>query len=195
MRIILASGSPRRKQLLEQIGLKHEVIVSDVDETIEGAPDEQVMKLSKRKANAVCDMIKGSAIVIAADTLVYINNKVLGKPTCKEDAYNMLNMLQGNMHTVYTGVTVIKMENSTSMNRTFVASANVYFRNLSHDEIIAYIVTGESYDNAGAYGVQDKEALLVDKINGDYFTVVGLPVSQLGVVLRELGVEVWVNYD
>ena len=191
MKIILASGSPRRKQLLEHIGIKHEVIVSDVDETISGPPDYQVENLSLRKANAVLDMIAYDAVIIAADTLVYIDGQVLGKPESKEDAYAMLSMLQGRMHKVYTGVTVMKIENGVAKTHTFVSIADVYFRELCKNEIMAYICTGEPFDKAGAYGVQDKGAVLVEKVDGDYFTVVGLPVAKLSVVLRELGVNVW----
>jgi len=190
-RIILASGSPRRKQLLEQVGIPYEVIVSNVDETISGLPDVQVRDLALRKANAVRNMIQGNAIIIAADTLVYIDGQVLGKPDSPDDAFDMLQTLQGRCHTVYTGVAVLSIEAGKVSQQAFVDATRVYFRSLSDTEIWAYIGTGEPFDKAGAYGVQDKGALLVDRVEGDFFTVVGLPVAKLATALREIGVEVW----
>ena len=190
-RIILASGSPRRRQLLDQVGIPHEVIVSDADETIDGPPDTQVQRLALRKAYTVRDMVQDEAIIIAADTLVYAGNKVLGKPGGPEDALKMLSCLSGRGHTVYTGVAILAVGNDMVIEKSFVESAQVYFRTLTDDEIWAYIKTGEPFDKAGAYGVQDKGALLVDRVEGDYFTVVGLPVARLAEVLREVGYEVW----
>jgi len=190
-RIILASGSPRRRQLLNQIGIPHEVIVSGADETIDGPPDMQVKDLALRKANAVCNNLNDDAVIIAADTLVYIDGNVLGKPACCDEAFAMLKTLQGRCHTVYTGVAVLRVDAGVISQQIFVETANVYFRELMDEEILAYINTGEPFDKAGAYGVQDRGALLVDRVDGDYFTVVGLPVARLGVALREMGVEVW----
>ena len=186
-RIILASGSPRRQQLLRQVGIAHEVVVSGADETIVGPPDKQALALALRKAKAVQGIVGGDAVIIAADTLVYIDDKVLGKPDGPEDAYNMLKTLDGRCHTVYTGVALVKGESVHS----FVDAAKVYFRKLSDAEIWAYIGTGEPFDKAGAYGVQEKGALLVDRIDGDFFTVVGLPVAKLAVALAQIGVDVW----
>lgn len=185
-KIILASGSPRRRQLLEQVGIPFEVVVSDADETIEGPPDYQVRELALRKARAGREMAGKEAIILAADTLVYIDNTVLGKPESPKEAYNMLKNLSGRTHTVYTGVAIL------NGNRTeaFVDSTKVTFRDLSHDEIWGYISTGEPMDKAGAYGVQDKGALLVHSIDGDYFTVVGLPVAKVAAALRAMGQEV-----
>ena len=190
-RIILASGSPRRRQLLEQVGIPHEVIVSDADETIEGPPEVQVRELALRKANAVRNIIKGDAIIIAADTLVYIDKKVLGKPSSPDDAYDMLKTLQGRGHTVYTGVAVLRANDNNDEEKSFVNATQVYFRDLTDAEIWAYISTGEPFDKAGAYGVQEKGALLVDRVEGDFFTVVGLPVAKLTGVLCEMGIDVW----
>ena len=186
-RIILASGSPRRRQLLEQVGIPHEVIISGADETIDGPPDRQAQALALRKAEAVRDIVDNDAVIIGADTLVYIDGKVLGKPDGPEDAFNMLKALQGRCHTVYTGVALFKGDAT----RSFVDAAQVYFRQLTDAEIWAYIGTGEPFDKAGAYGVQEKGALLVDCIEGDFFTVVGLPVAKLAVALREMGVDIW----
>jgi len=190
-KIILASGSPRRKQLLAQVGIECEIIVSNVDETCTGPPAHRVAELSNRKAQAVKSLLQenhphGYAI-IAADTLVYVNNQVLEKPETPEAAYEMLSTLRGRGHTVYTGVTII----ANAEVNTFVDSTQVYFRDFSDDEIHAYIATGEPFDKAGAYGVQDKGALLVHRVEGDYFTVVGLPVAKVASTLRDMGIEIW----
>jgi len=188
MKIILASGSPRRRQLLAQVGIPCEVIVSNVDETISGEPDYQVRELAQRKAKAVRDMIiPDDRIIIAADTLVYVNGKVLGKPENHDEAFTMLKTLSGKSHTVYTGVFVLCSCKCIG----FVDTAKVWFRDLSDEEINGYIATGEPFDKAGAYGVQDKGALLVDRIEGDFFTVVGLPVAKVAVALREMGYDLW----
>jgi len=196
--IILASGSPRRKQLLEQVGIPCKIIVSGADENIQGPPNVQVQALALRKAVAVRSTISIKAeaagstsdpntVILAADTLVYIDNKVLGKPATATEAFAMLKSLSNRCHTVYTGVAILKGGES----KVFVDSTNVYFRNLSDAEINAYIATGEPFDKAGAYGVQDKGALLVDRVEGDYFTVVGLPIAKVAAALRDIGVEVW----
>ena len=189
-RIILASGSPRRRQLLEQVGITHEVIISGADETIDGPPDGQVWTLALRKAEAVRNIV-GDAVIIAADTLVYIDGKVLGKPGGPDEAFTMLQTLQGRCHTVYTGVAVLRVGAGGSVAESFVERARVYFRKLTDAEIWAYIGTGEPFDKAGAYGVQEKGALLVERVVGDFFTVVGLPLAKLAVTLRKMGVDVW----
>jgi len=173
---------------LEQVGIPFEVVVSDVDETIDGPPDYQVRALAIRKAKAVRDMVGGDTIILAADTLVFVDGVVLGKPSCREDAFNMLKTLSGRSHTVYTGAALLRGGDINA----FVDSTKVYFRNLTDTEIWAYIDTGEPMDKAGAYGVQDRGALLVDKVEGDYFTVVGLPVAKVASTLRDMGIEVWV---
>ena len=190
MEIILASGSPRRKMLMDQVGIKCRVVVSGADETIDGPPDVQVVELAKRKALSVInsDECRGGIlppVIIAADTLVYIDDEVLGKPKDKDDAFNMLKKLSGNKHTVYTGVAIVKTDKPNDIH-SFVSKTDVYFRNLSDKEILAYIETGEPFDKAGAYGVQDKGALLVSHIVGDFFTVVGLPIAKVYEVLRDI---------
>jgi len=189
IKIILASGSPRRRQLLAQVGIPCEVVVSDVDETISGPPDYQVQELALRKAKAVQDMINKDPnnLIIAADTLVYIDGEVLSKPDGAKSAFAMLKTLAGRCHTVYTGVAILK-DNKQII---FVDTTNVYFRDFSDEEIWGYIATGEPFDKAGAYGVQDKGALLVDHIEGDYFTVVGLPIAKVAASLREMGYDPW----
>ncbi|MCL2603525.1 MAG: Maf family protein [Defluviitaleaceae bacterium] len=207
MRIILASGSPRRKQLLEQAGIDFEVIVSEANEDIDGEPYEQVAALARRKAEAAAARISGEAIIIAADTLVYLESRngsghVLGKPTDAQDAFDMLYALQGRKHTVYTGVALLKKEcgeistDSTGIidplsANVFVDAAYVYFRPLTEREIRAYIATGEPFDKAGAYGIQEKGALLIERVEGDFYTVMGLPISKLCVQLEEMGVQIW----
>ncbi|MCL2188966.1 MAG: Maf family protein [Defluviitaleaceae bacterium] len=199
MRIILASGSPRRKQLLEQAGITFDVVVSDADETIDGDPHSQVAALAQRKAEAVGTLVAergefdGNTLIIAADTLVCIGDKVLGKPEDAQDAFDMLWALQGRKHTVYTGVALLrgKPDGSAPVCEVFVDAAYVYFRPLQEREIRAYIATGEPFDKAGAYGIQEKGALLIERVEGDFYTVMGLPISKLCVQLEELGVQVW----
>jgi len=190
--IILASGSPRRRQLLEQAGIKHKVIVSGADETVTGNPAEQVKELALRKAKAVLPLVdanNGSTIVIAADTLVFIEDEVLGKPENYDKAFEMLKKLQGNNHRVYTGVALLDV--ASGMSNVFADVAEVTFRPLSDEEILAYIATGEPFDKAGAYGIQEKGATLVDHINGDFYTVMGLPISKVCTALAQMGYDYW----
>ena len=191
MRIILASGSPRRTQLLTQAGIPHQVIVSDADETVTGAPGSQVTELALRKANAVLALQSKTpdAIIIAADTLVFINDDVLGKPENPQQAFQMLRGLQGNTHQVYTGVALINTRTNQSV--VFADMAEVTFRPLSDDEIYAYIDTGEPFDKAGAYGIQERGSVLVDRINGDFYTVMGLPISKVCTALEKMGYDYW----
>ena len=218
MKIILASGSPRRKQLLELAGIDAGVLVTNADETAMGTPEEQVRELSLRKlecaiemgtkashfdgsdvtlpANASLDAGRVTSppfqhIIIAADTLVYINGEVLAKPESPEEAFDMLKKLEGKKHTVYTGVAIGKLVGCYSETYVFASSTDVYFRSLTDDEILAYIKTGEPFDKAGAYGVQEKGALLVEKVVGDFYTVVGLPLAKVCKVLTDMGVDVW----
>lgn len=189
MKIILASGSPRRRQLLEQMGISFDVVVSDADETISGAPQDQVAALSARKAAATAEMLRAQGndadtVIIAADTLVALGSAVLGNPANAEDAFVMLKSLQGRKHTVYTGVTLLPTDGEAD---TFVEATDVFFRPLTDAEIHAYIDTGEPFDKAGAYGIQEKGALLVARVEGDFYTVMGLPLAQLWVRLAGLG--------
>lgn len=178
--LILASGSPRRNELLKIAGLEFDIIVADVDEKIiDGAtPQEAVMSLALQKAQAVAKDHKQS-IVIGADTVVVRDGEILGKPKNEADAFDMLRSLSGRTHTVCTGVALIK----GAENKNFCEATEVEFYELSDEEIKAYIKTGEPMDKAGAYGIQGKGCVLVKQIVGDYFNVVGLPVSK---VYREL---------
>lgn len=189
MDIILASGSPRRRELLEQIGVKNYRIVSpDVDEHVEGhpAPEELVELLSRRKAEAVGAKAGADALVIAADTVVALDGAILGKPHSREEAGAMLAALSGREHAVFTGLTVLRGDRVvTGHERTAVT-----FRSLTGAEIDRYVATGEPMDKAGAYGIQGVGALLITGIEGDYFNVMGLPVCRLGRVLADFGVDV-----
>ena len=185
--IILASNSPRRRELLRQIGVVFTSDPADVDERIR--PDEDAESYAVRVALDKARIAAGRAgngIVIAADTIVVLGDTVLGKPTDARDAERMLGMLSGRMHRVISGLAVVDAE--TGKARTGSASSTVWFRDLTPAEIRSYVLTGEPLDKAGAYGIQEKGALLVEKIEGCYFNVVGLPLSLLGEMLRESGV-------
>lgn len=183
--IILASASPRRRELLTLTGVDFSVKVADVNEVIpeNAKPDEVVMSLAMQKAQAVANANPDS-IVIGSDTVVAFDGEILGKPKSEENAAQMLAMLSGRSHTVYTGVAIIHGEKTKS----FCEATEVVFHNLTEEEICNYIATGECMDKAGAYGIQGKGCVLVEKINGDYFNVVGLPVSKLYRELRDFNV-------
>lgn len=190
-KIILASSSPRRRELMAQAGFAFEVLVSEADETIETeTPGEMVEVLSERKAAAVAEEIKRqgfaeeSVLLVGADTMVAIDGKKLGKPKDEKGAEKMLEELSGRMHQVYTGVTLIRLrkaENGSILqeSRTFSEGTDVSFYPLTKEEIRSYIATGEPMDKAGAYGIQGKAAVFVKEIKGDYNNVVGLPIARL----------------
>lgn len=192
-KFILASQSPRRRELLAQAGLEYEVITSDIDEIItKEHPDEVVMELSHQKALAVFNsLVSHSAntnvndglhlVVIGADTVVSVDGKIMGKPQNKEDAFNMLNNLQGKSHQVYTGVTILKYDYTTkkSTGKSFAECTDVTIFPMKTSEIYDYISQESCYDKAGSYGIQDSFAIYVEKINGDYNNVVGLPIARL----------------
>ena len=187
MKIILASQSPRRRELLERMGITDfEVIPARGEEIAIRAfgPDQLVEELSRRK----CAEVSAShpdALVIAADTVVSINNRVLGKPRSEEDAAQMLAALSGKLHLVYTGVTVAKEGRTLTQHEV----TSVRFRTLTQADIIRYIATGEPMDKAGAYGIQGYGAMLVEGISGDYYNVMGLPVCRLARMLVRFGVD------
>lgn len=178
--IILASKSPRRRELMKYITEDFEIASADVDETLPEniEPDKAVEYLSKIKAEPFRNE---NNIVIGADTVVSIDGKILGKPHNEDDARAMLQLLSGRTHTVYTGVTIIKGDKEI----TFSEATKVKFNSLNEKSITQYIDTGEPMDKAGAYGIQGFGALLVEKINGDYFNVVGFPISRLNKYLSE----------
>ena len=190
-RIILASQSPRRKQLLEQIGItKFDILVPQAEEDYDPSlpPEEIVSSICRKKAEAARALAGDpSALIIAADTMVFLDGLRLGKPQDQVDAFTMLSALSGRTHQVRTGVTVSRGERMETRTET----TSVAFRPLHQDEIWGYIRTGEPFDKAGGYGVQGKAALFVRKIEGDYFNVMGLPLFLLGGMLADFGVNLF----
>lgn len=186
-RIILGSKSPRRKKLLEQIGLEFEVIPSDFDEdTIcyDNNPEEYVKLLALKKAESVASKVNGNAIVIGADTIVVLENEILNKPIDEYDAYEILKKLSGKTHLVYTGIAIIN--NFKNKKVIDFKKTEVSFRNLGDDEIWEYIKTGSPMDKAGAYGIQDDYgAVFVNHIVGCYYNIVGLPLEKFYSMLKE----------
>lgn len=180
--LILASGSPRRKEILHTMGLEYIVDVSDVDETAIGSPKEMVIELSSRKAKAVA-MRHPNALILAADTLVY-KEKVLGKPETPELAKCMLKELSGAWHSVYTGLTLIHTATGRIISQAEMT--RVHFVELSDYEIDGYVATGEPLDKAGAYGIQGRGGMFIDRIEGSYSNVVGLPMTTLRKMLKEI---------
>ena len=185
MELILASQSPRRQELLRLFGQPFVVRVADIDETMDmtKAPFDEVARVSRCKALAVAR--KEEDVVIAADTIVVCQGKVLGKPHTQAEAAQMLQLLSGRDHQVMTGVTLLRGEKE----RVFTEVTDLHFRPLTSKEIHRYIETGEPMDKAGAYGIQGGAALFCEKMAGDYYNVMGLPVCRLGEVLKELAPE------
>ena len=190
-RIILASQSPRRRQLLGQIGVRNfEVLVPQADETYDPdlSPEEIVSSICRKKAEAARALAGDpDAIIITADTMVFLGDLRLGKPRDQVDAFTMLSALSGHTHQVRTGVTVSRGERMETRTETTA----VTFRPLTQDEIWGYIRSGEPMDKAGAYGAQGKAALFVSRIEGDYFNVMGLPLFLLGGMLSDFGVKLF----
>ena len=182
MEVILASQSPRRRELMQHLHIPFTVRVADIDETMDPAkpPAQEVARVSRRKAEAIPRTPED--VVIAADTIVVCDGVVLGKPTDEEDAFRMLNLLSGKSHQVMTGLTVCRGERIAVTTEV----TDVHFRSLSPQEIRDYIATGEPMDKAGAYGIQGGASVFVDRIAGDYYNVIGLPVCRLNSILKEL---------
>lgn len=189
MRIVLASGSPRRRELLEQIGIQAEVIPSSVEEKVTSTvPEQVVLELSGQKAEDVAAGIDGDGVlVIGADTVVSSEGRILGKPASEEEAEEMIRSLAGKSHQVYTGVTLIWKEPSGETKRSsFAEGTDVFVYPMDEEEIRAYARCGEPMDKAGAYGIQGRFAAYVEKIEGDYSNVVGLPVGRLYQEIKKL---------
>jgi septum formation protein len=184
-KVVLASSSPRRRELLNLIGIAHEVRPANLDESMRPreTPRRHAERLARDKASAVA-MRDPDLITIAADTIVVINRKVLGKPADKEEAARMLAMLSGKEHTVISAVAVSRGKKL----RSAIEEVKVKFRRLREDEIDAYIATGEPMDKAGAYGIQGYGATIVERVEGDYFAVMGLPLVRLIALMRDVGV-------
>lgn len=209
-RIILGSASPRRRELLEQIGIEFEIVVSDAREHYKSTrPEEIVRELALMKAEHVAKEVErrekeraeqasipgldtGEAhlrnvVILGADTIVVRDGQILGKPSDEEAAFSMLKSLQGRMHQVYTGVAVLNFDGSGSLRTiSHAEETKVYVHEMTDEEIRRYIAAGESMDKAGAYGVQGRFAAYIDRIEGDYYNVVGLPVAYLYHTVKEL---------
>ena len=187
LKLILASASDRRKELLSRIISDFEVKISDFDEgTVEVSKDieKYVKTLAEGKAKSVALNCTNDSIIIGADTIVVIDDNILGKPKDKDDAYRMLKLLSNNVHRVYSGVTVINNEKQVMKSECLYTE--VYFSELSDEEIWRYIDTGECLDKAGAYGIQGYGGVFVEKINGCYYNVVGLPLNLLNKMIKNV---------
>ena len=203
--IILASASPRRKELLEQIGLEFEICPAKGEEIITHTrPEEVVMELSKQKAEEIAGMVSAYAVehkdittpsdilVIGADTVVAYDGQILGKPKDEADAKRMLSMLSGNVHSVFTGVTLVLIDKSGKAGElVFYEKTDVKMHAMSEAEIDRYIASGEPMDKAGSYGIQGKCAIYIEKIDGDYNNVVGLPITRIYQELKNIGIDIY----
>lgn len=187
MNLILASASPRRQELLRIFGCPFTVRAADIDETMDPdkAPFDEVARVSRQKAQAIA--AGQDDVIIAADTIVVCCGRVLGKPKDAEDARRMLSLLSGRDHQVMTGCTVVRGSRAV----TFTEVTDLHFRPLLPQEIRRYILTGEPMDKAGAYGIQGGAALFCQRMEGDYYNVMGLPLCRLGQVLRDMAPEIW----
>jgi len=188
--LILASASPRRTELLNQAGIPHRVVSGNVDEStvpLNGNPAENVVRLAVLKAMSVAEKCD-RGLVLGADTVVVLDGTIFGKPADSRDAFEMLSRLSGREHSVITGIAIV--DAASSEIRTSYEETKVKFKNLSDELIHAYIKTGEPFDKAGAYAVQGRGALLVEKITGSYDNVVGLPLNKVAELLEEFGINV-----
>ena len=187
MSVILASQSPRRRELMGLFRIPFVIRAADIDEVMDPAKPafEEVARVSRLKAEAIPR--EPEDVVIAADTIVVCQGKVLGKPKDPEDAVSMLKLLSGRDHQVMTGMTVLRGNRAVSHTEV----TDIHFRQLSEGEILAYVESGEPMDKAGSYGIQGGAALFCEKMSGDYYNVVGLPVCRLGMILKELAPELF----
>jgi len=188
-KIILASASPRRKEILEITGLKFSVCVSDYEEdlSLKLPPRDLARFLSRKKAETIAHKYK-NAIIIAADTVIVFKNRILGKPHRDKEAGKMLRLLNGRSHSVITGFTILDTGSGKKLSRS--VETKVYFKRLSMEEIRAYVRSKEPLDKAGAYAIQGLGAVFIERIEGDFFNVVGLPLCALTESLKEFGVYV-----
>ena len=198
-KIILGSASPRRRELLSQIGIGFTVRVSDKEEVYHSEmPEEIVKELALMKAENIAEEIRADrekaggkeaeSVIIGADTVVVLDRKILGKPADEDDAFRMLRSLRGRAHEVYTGVAVLCCGGEQGqITRCHAVRTEVYVHDMTDDEIRGYIATGEPADKAGGYGIQGAFAKYIDRIDGDYYNVVGLPVSYVYQTLKEMG--------
>jgi septum formation protein len=184
VRVVLASQSPRRRELLTLVGIPHEVVPADIDESVMPGelPDEHCERLARTKAEVVATRFPG-AVTVGSDTIVVVDGDILGKPVDEADARAMLARLSGRMHEVHTAVAVARGAEVLSG----VERVRVTFRRIDERQIAAYVATGEPMDKAGAYGIQGYGATIVERVDGDYFAVMGLPLGRLVELMRELG--------
>lgn len=189
-KIVLASASPRRKDLLNQIGLKFDIIVSDIEEKVDAnlSPESVVESLAYQKAQAISKDIKEDCLVIGSDTVVVIDEIILGKPKDSQDAFNMLKMLSGKTHKVITGVCMIDVISNKYLLQHDIS--HIKFRDISDNEIDAYIKTQEPFGKAGSYAVQGMSAIFVEKIEGSYTNIVGLPLYIIDNMLKQFDINV-----
>jgi len=187
MKVILASKSPRRKELMDLLGIEYEIMVSEADETLEEglSLEEQSKKLGYIKSKAVFDKTSGDRIVIGSDTLVVKDNKLFGKPRDKQDAINMLNELKNTKHQVVTSIAVLVEKDGRYEEHIECDITDVYVADMTDDEIEEWIDTGKSYDKAGAYAIQEEFIKHIDKIDGNYGTIVGMPINKVYKILKQ----------
>lgn len=186
MRFVLASASARRQELLQRMNIPYEIIVSDFDEdsvSFEGNPSDYVKELAMEKANSVSETLSGDSLVIGADTIVYANSQILGKPKNRQDAKRMMKLLQGTDHYVYSGVALIHP--ARNLKTAFSVVTTVSFSKMDDNEIEFYLTRDEWQDKAGAYGIQGAAGIYIRGIHGDYYNVMGLPLQELYTRLRE----------
>lgn len=182
--LILASASPRRSELLTLAGFEYKIVPSNADELTEGESAFVVCENARRKASDVFSKCEKGCVVVGADTVVCVDNEILGKPDGAEGAKEMLSLLSGSVHKVLTGYSVI----SDSGEDFGVCETKVYFKDLTEKDIDDYIATNEPFDKAGSYAIQEKGSLFIKKIEGDYFNVIGLPVCELSELLKKHGI-------
>jgi len=187
MQVILASKSPRRKELMDLLGIKYEIIVSEADETLEPGLtfEEQSKKIGYIKAKAVFNKTQGDRIVIGSDTLVIKGNKLFGKPRDKQDAINMLNELKNDKHQVITSIAILVEKDGEYIEHIDCDISEVYISEMSDVEIEEWIDTGKAFDKAGAYAIQSKFGVFVDKIEGNYSTVIVFPINKVYKILKQ----------
>ena len=194
MKLILASASPRRAELLRQVGIPFDLVIPDICEQISEqlAPEELVCMLARKKAEAAVETVD-QGLVLAADTLVYYRGLILGKPVDAEEAGRMLQLISGDRHEVITALYLI--DAATGRIESGISTTKVWIKELTAQEIAAYLATAEPYDKAGAYGIQGRAALFISRIEGCYFNVVGLPLSLLQELLNNMHYTTWLNGD
>lgn len=187
MRIILASKSPRRKELMDLLNINYEIIVSNADEKLDDnlSMEEQSKALALIKARAVFDETSGDRIVIGSDTLVYKNNEKLGKPGNSENAFQMLQKLKNSSHQVCTGIAILVQSGDNYQEFIDCSTTSIHIKDMTNSEIQAWIDTGKAFDKAGAYAIQEEFAKFIDRIDGSYTSVVGLPVDKVYDIIKK----------